>query len=115
MASIHLPKTEIESIHSLSLFGYTNGYGDTDGAGYFEGEVQCKPKKQRPFTYRIRSFKQIHGICGVKGKHNPLSGSGNLPNTLGKGENLPMKEKTSHQGDLYIITKCLQVEKPYQW
>lgn len=54
MASIHLPKTKIESIYSLSLFGYTNGYGDTDGAGYFEGGVQRTTKKQRPFTYRIR-------------------------------------------------------------
>ena len=46
----------------------------------------------------------------IKGEHNPLSGNVNLLATLGEGENLPTKEKTAYQGDLYIITKHLQAK-----
>ena len=48
MALIHLPKTKIESIYSLSLFGYTNGYGDTDGAGYFEEKYNVQQRSKDP-------------------------------------------------------------------
>ena len=43
----------------------------------------------------------------IKGEHNPLSGNVNLLATLGEGENLPTKEKTTYQGNLFISKQSI--------